>query len=295
MDVEVQRGADAGMAQEGADRLVVAVALDAAGGEAVTEGVEIQARQVQLFQQAQVKLAVGIGLFGDERAGDDVAVGRNYSFYRRYQYPQLGRQGDVPAGCLCLGRANHDGGAPFSTCLYADAFDGPLYGKRTGFRVDVRPAQGTDFADTQSHCQTDVDAEIPVAVMSPDVLQQFPVVGDGQHLYLLLFRAGVLDVPRSIDHPALFCTVLDDHPEHHEHVPDRFVSHSVLQFLPHEPLHVVFRQCGQRAERRKKVFSKCLPVRGHGGRFHQRAFLCCPDNRNFFKSLSHNVLFKPAR
>jgi len=36
MDVEVEGGADVGVAEEGADGLVVAAAFDAAGGEAVT-------------------------------------------------------------------------------------------------------------------------------------------------------------------------------------------------------------------------------------------------------------------
>ena len=40
MDVEVEGGADAGMAEEGADGLVVAAAFDAAGRETVAQAVE---------------------------------------------------------------------------------------------------------------------------------------------------------------------------------------------------------------------------------------------------------------
>lgn len=40
VNIEVQRGADVGMAEEDADGLVVAFALDAAGGEAMPEAVE---------------------------------------------------------------------------------------------------------------------------------------------------------------------------------------------------------------------------------------------------------------
>ena len=58
MDVEVEGGADAGMAEEGADGLVVAAAFDAAGREAVAQAVELQLGHVELLEELLVIVAV---------------------------------------------------------------------------------------------------------------------------------------------------------------------------------------------------------------------------------------------
>lgn len=58
MDVEVEGGADAGMAEEGADGLVVATAFDAAGGEAVAQAVELEGGHVELLEELFVVVAV---------------------------------------------------------------------------------------------------------------------------------------------------------------------------------------------------------------------------------------------
>ena len=49
MDIEVQSGADVGMAEEDADGLVVALALNAAGGEAMPQAVETHLGKTQLL------------------------------------------------------------------------------------------------------------------------------------------------------------------------------------------------------------------------------------------------------
>ena len=62
MDVEVEGGADVGVAEEDADGLVVAAALDAAGGEAVAEAVELEPWHAEAEHQLVVVVAVGAGL-----------------------------------------------------------------------------------------------------------------------------------------------------------------------------------------------------------------------------------------
>ena len=62
MDVEVEGGADVGMAEEDADGLVVAAALDAAGGEAVAQAVELEPWHAEAEHQLVVVVAVGAGL-----------------------------------------------------------------------------------------------------------------------------------------------------------------------------------------------------------------------------------------
>ena len=52
MDIEVEGRADVGVPQQNADRLIVAVALNTAGCEAVAQGMEPHSWQSDFFQKA---------------------------------------------------------------------------------------------------------------------------------------------------------------------------------------------------------------------------------------------------
>ena len=71
MNVEVERGADVGVSEDDAHGLVVAVALDAACGEAVTQAMKLDDGNVKLFQQTVVVVAIG------SRFGRSTVVGQN--------------------------------------------------------------------------------------------------------------------------------------------------------------------------------------------------------------------------
>ena len=82
MNVEVERGAYVGVAEDDAYGLVVAVALDAACGEAVAQAMKLDDGNVKLFQQTVVVVAIG------SRFGRSTVVGQNveravYYFHQR--------------------------------------------------------------------------------------------------------------------------------------------------------------------------------------------------------------------
>lgn len=78
MDVEVEGRGDVGMAENDADGLVVAVAFDAAGGEAVAQSVEFQRRYAELFHQFYVVVAVSSRFNGLRFVAYDVVVVVDY-------------------------------------------------------------------------------------------------------------------------------------------------------------------------------------------------------------------------
>ena len=59
MDVEVKRGADVGVSEDDADGFIIAVALDATCGEAVSQSMKFDHWDVELLEQAVVVVAVG--------------------------------------------------------------------------------------------------------------------------------------------------------------------------------------------------------------------------------------------
>ena len=64
MDVEVKRGADVGVTEDDADGFIIAVALDAACGEAVSQSMKFDHWDAELLEQAIVVVAVGSWLSG---------------------------------------------------------------------------------------------------------------------------------------------------------------------------------------------------------------------------------------
>lgn len=59
MDVEVERCAYVGVAEDDADGFIITVALDAPSGEAVAQAMKLDDGNVKLFQQTVVVVAIG--------------------------------------------------------------------------------------------------------------------------------------------------------------------------------------------------------------------------------------------
>ena len=59
MNVEVERGADVGVAEDDADGFIITVALDAPSGEAMAQAMKLDDGNVKLFQQTVVVVAIG--------------------------------------------------------------------------------------------------------------------------------------------------------------------------------------------------------------------------------------------
>ena len=103
MDVEVQGRADVCMTEDDADGLVVAVALDAACGEAMSQAVKLDNRYSELFQQASVVVAVGSRLSRSAVVGEDVE--RAVHHFQKWceQLVKFGRERNFASRVLRLG------------------------------------------------------------------------------------------------------------------------------------------------------------------------------------------------
>ena len=64
VNIEVERCGDVRMSQEHAHGFIIAIAFNATGGEAVTESMILQARNIEPFHQSMVIIAVGSGFCG---------------------------------------------------------------------------------------------------------------------------------------------------------------------------------------------------------------------------------------
>ena len=106
MNVEIERGADVGVAEDDAHGLIVTVALDAACGEAVAQAMKLDDGNVKLFQQAVVVVAIGARFGRLAIVGQDVerAV---YHFHQLCKnLVEFARQRDFAVRILRLGRTD---------------------------------------------------------------------------------------------------------------------------------------------------------------------------------------------
>lgn len=64
MDVEVERGADVGMAEEDADRLIITAGLNAASSETMAQSMKLDERYMKRGEKLAVIVAIGAWLGG---------------------------------------------------------------------------------------------------------------------------------------------------------------------------------------------------------------------------------------
>ncbi len=72
MNVEVERGAYVGVAEDDADGFIITVALDAPCGEAVAQAMKLDNGNIKLFQQAVVVVSIGAWFSRLTVVGQDV-------------------------------------------------------------------------------------------------------------------------------------------------------------------------------------------------------------------------------
>ncbi len=124
VNVEVEGGADVGVAEEDADGLVVAFAFDAAGGKTMPETVEAHFGKAKLLLEFVEVAAICAGLRWRSGVGEDVEVSTDNLFQRADQGQQVARHRDLPDGVLGLGFV-HDKLRIFLFSVHqVDALDG---------------------------------------------------------------------------------------------------------------------------------------------------------------------------
>ena len=77
--VKVECGADVGMPEQDAHRLIVASAFDASGGKAVSEPVKLETWDIKLVDQRIVIRAIDARLCGFGVVGKHIEVGADYA------------------------------------------------------------------------------------------------------------------------------------------------------------------------------------------------------------------------
>ena len=150
MDIEVERRADVGVAQNDAHSLVVAVALDAACGKAVAQAMELDDRDVELLEQARVIVAVGAWLSGLAVVREDVERAVYHLHQRHKQLVEFRRKRYFPARVLRLGCRDDHLGVPLAAIHDIDALNGLAHLDDPFGEVDVLPCQGTDLTDAHT-------------------------------------------------------------------------------------------------------------------------------------------------
>ena len=96
MDIEVERGADVGVAEENADGFVVAFALNTTGGEAVPEAVKAHFWETQLVLELVEVCAICARFCWFSRVGENIEVSTDNLFQRAHQRQEVTGHGNLP-------------------------------------------------------------------------------------------------------------------------------------------------------------------------------------------------------
>lgn len=160
MDVEVEGGADVGMAEEDADGLVVAAALDAAGGEAVAEAVELEPWHAEAEHQFVVVVAVGAGLGRPLGIREDICTAVDPCQERPEHLAELARNRNPAHRCGGLRRADDKFGMLLTFLDDVNALDGLGDVDDAGGKVDVLPFQCADLTDAETRAKAYVNAQV---------------------------------------------------------------------------------------------------------------------------------------
>ena len=221
MNVEVERGADVGVSEYGADRLVVAAALYAACCEGVAQAVEFHRRQAELPHQVLVVPAVDARLDGLLVVGQHVAAGAGQAEHGAQDARQFGVDGYFALRADRLRPAYYHLRALLSA--FADVY--PLYGAvdpdDAHGHVDVFPLQRANLSYAHSRAQADVQAEPAEREVAAKVVHECALFGVRKHRQFRLpvfFRH--VYVPVSPLRQALLVAVSQHHLQHEQYVLD---------------------------------------------------------------------------
>ena len=158
--VEVEGGGDGGVAEDGGNGFVVAVALDAAGSEAVAQRMKAYGRDVQPPQQPGEVIAVVARFQWGGRV-------RNHKILRVDDLPQRAQNrgqgpgdGDVPHGCRSLGRADAQRILPLTAVRKPHSRNGLAHANLPRTGVDILPLQRADFTDPKPAVEADEDPQV---------------------------------------------------------------------------------------------------------------------------------------
>ena len=168
------------MAEDDRDRLVVALALDTAGRDAVAKSMKSGRWNAQLVEQFPEIIPVIARLQGRGSIGNDIEiVGHNLAKWPYYLH-EIFAYRNIPDRRCCLRLAD-------GQCIHLllpigkpDPLDSLSDVDLPGSNIQILPLQCTDFSDAQTAVQANQKTKIPKREILFEVIEQLSLVGCGQ-------------------------------------------------------------------------------------------------------------------
>lgn len=150
MHIEIESRADVRMTKEDTDGFIVAFALNAAGGKAVTQAVEAHFGEAELLLEFVEVAAVGSWFRRLCSIGEHIEIPTDNLLQRAHERQEVTGHGNLPDGVLSLGFVDDEFCVFLLPIHQVDALDGFAHTDHTCSHIDVIPLQGADFADSKA-------------------------------------------------------------------------------------------------------------------------------------------------
>lgn len=223
VDIKVHGGGDGGVSQDGRHGLVVASALNAAGGKAVSQGVEAQGRNVQRQEELVVVVPVVAGLQWLWGIAEHVILRAHELRQRPDPGQKLPRQGNVPQAGRRLWGADGDGVLLDGAVGKIDTLDGPPDAEDAGAGVQILPLKAAYLANSETALEADEYAQVPEREVLLEIIYEFSLLmsgEDGRNAFLPA-HAGEVDLAVVLRPCAQPGAMSPDHLQNQQAVLDR--------------------------------------------------------------------------
>ena len=291
VNVQIQRGAYIRVAEEDADGLVVAPALDAPRGEGMPQAVEAYRGDAQFFQEVVEVHPVRPRLRRGLAVGEHVPVAPDDFLQGLYERQQPSCHRHLADGVLRLRGVEHEFRVPVFPFPEVDPLYRPADPHEPLVRIEVGPPQGAHLSDAKARAEADEDAEVVEREVLPDMGRQQPLVREREHGYLpFLTFCGIDDVYL----PGRPIKVLDgkaqDHLRHYHDIFHRLLPEAPCEPVVHQGLHVFLPYVRPLPQGREDMYAQQQAVGRVGGRLDELTLVLPPQEGDFFEFLFHNLI-----
>ena len=242
MHVKVECGADVGMPEQDAHRLIVASAFDASGGKAVAEPVKLEAGEIKLVDQRIVIRAIDAWLGRLGVVGEHIEVGADYAEEWLEKATEFIAQRYVADGALRLGHSFDQ--LRVTRPIGVDDLDALERATNADdflCRVDIRPFQGTELSDAYASAQADEDTQVAEGEMLTNEAHNTTLIVTGKDVKAgVRVRCRIADLNGCSRPVVVLRPIAAHHFEYDNEVFDGFRTQPRINFCEHEGLHGVF-------------------------------------------------------
>ena len=242
MHVKVECGADVGMPEQDAHRLIVASAFDASGGKAVSEPVKLEAWDIKLVDQRIVIRAIDAWFGWLGVVGEHIEVGADYAVKWLEKATEFIAQRYVADGTLRLGHSFDQ--LRVTRPIGVDDIDALECATNADdflCRVDIRPFQGTELSDAYASAQADEDTQVTEGEMLTNETHNAALMVTGENVRACVrVRSRIADLNGCSRPVVVLRPIAAHHFEYDDEVFDGFRTQPRINFREHEGLHSVF-------------------------------------------------------